>query len=53
MSNPQPGDLVFFGAPAFHVGIYAGNGTMWDSPRTGKSTGQHSIWSSNVSYGRP
>ncbi len=53
VSNPQPGDLVFFGAPAFHVGIYAGNGTMWDSPRTGKSTGQHSIWSSNVSYGRP
>ncbi len=53
VSNPQPGDLVFFGAPAFHVGIYAGHGTMWDSPRTGKSTGQHSIWSSNVTYGRP
>jgi cell wall-associated NlpC family hydrolase len=53
VSNPQPGDLVFFGAPAFHVGIYAGNGTMWDSPRTGKTTGKHSIWSSNVSYGRP
>ena len=27
---------MFFGAPAFHVGIYAGNGMMWDSPRTGK-----------------
>ena len=53
VSNPQPGDLVFFGAPAFHVGIYAGNGMMWDSPRTGKATGQRSIWSSNVSYGRP
>ena len=53
VSNPQPGDLVFFGAPAFHVGIYAGGGTMWDSPRTGKSTDKHSIWSSNVTYGRP
>jgi cell wall-associated NlpC family hydrolase len=53
VSNPQPGDLVFFGAPAFHVGIYAGNGMMWDSPRTGKATAKRSIWSSNVSYGRP
>ena len=32
VSNPQPGDLVFFGCPAYHVGIYAGNGMMWDSP---------------------
>ena len=32
VSNPQPGDLVFFGYPAGHVGIYAGNGMMWDSP---------------------
>jgi peptidoglycan DL-endopeptidase CwlO len=53
VSNPQPGDLVFFGAPAYHVGIYAGGGTMWDSPRTGKTTARHSIWSSNVTYGRP
>jgi cell wall-associated NlpC family hydrolase len=53
VSNPQPGDLVFFGAPAFHLGIYAGNGMMWDSPRTGKATAKRSIWSSNVTYGRP
>ena len=38
VSDPQPGDLVFFGAPAFHVGIYAGGGMMYDSPRTGKAT---------------
>ena len=37
VSNPQPGDLVFFGSPAYHVGIYAGNGMMWDSPRSGKA----------------
>lgn len=53
VSNPQPGDLVFFGAPAYHVGIYAGNGMMYDSPTTGKTSGLHKIWSTNVTYGRP
>jgi peptidoglycan DL-endopeptidase CwlO len=24
----QPGDLVFFGSPVYHVGIYVGNGKM-------------------------
>ena len=31
----QPGDLVFFGTPAHHVGIYIGNGNMISSPHTG------------------
>jgi cell wall-associated NlpC family hydrolase len=31
----EPGDLVFFGDPAYHVGIYVGNGTMIDAPYTG------------------
>jgi cell wall-associated NlpC family hydrolase len=53
VANPQPGDLVFFGAPATHVGIYAGNGQMWDSPRTGKAVDLRDIWSSDVTYGRP
>jgi cell wall-associated NlpC family hydrolase len=53
VSNPQPGDLVFFGSPASHVGIYAGNGKMWDSPRTGKAVDLRDIWSSDVTYGRP
>jgi cell wall-associated NlpC family hydrolase len=30
-----PGDLVFFGAPIHHVGIYVGNGQMIDAPQTG------------------
>ena len=52
VSNPQPGDLVFFGAPAYHKGIYAGNGMMWDSPRTGEDVALRAIWSSAVTYGR-
>jgi peptidoglycan hydrolase CwlO-like protein len=31
----QPGDLVFFGNPAHHVGIYVGNGNMINAPHTG------------------
>jgi len=53
VSTPQPGDLVFFGSPAYHVGIYAGDGMMWDSPRSGSVVSKRSIWSSNVTYGRP
>ena len=52
VSIPKPGDLVFFGAPASHMGIYAGNGMMWDSPRTGKAVSLRSIYSSTVTYGR-
>lgn len=31
----QPGDLVFFGSPIHHVGIYIGGGMMIHSPHTG------------------
>ncbi|HET6694231.1 MAG TPA: C40 family peptidase [Pedococcus sp.] len=53
VSDPQPGDLVFFGSPAYHMGIYAGNGMMWDSPRSGKAVALRDIWSADVTYGRP
>jgi peptidoglycan DL-endopeptidase CwlO len=53
VSNPAPGDLVFFGSPAYHVGIYAGNGMMWDSPHSGVAVGLHAIWSSSATFGRP
>jgi len=52
VSTPKVGDLVFFGNPAWHNGIYAGNGMMYDSPRTGLKTGLRAIWSSDVTYGR-
>jgi peptidoglycan DL-endopeptidase CwlO len=52
VSTPVVGDLVFFGAPAYHVGIYAGNGMMWDSPHTGMSVALRSIFA-GATYGQP
>ena len=37
VAQAQPGDLVFYGSPAEHVGIYVGNGRMIDAPHTGTS----------------
>lgn len=34
-TDAEPGDLVFFGAPAYHVGIYIGGGQMIAAPHTG------------------
>ena len=34
-SNLAPGDLVFFGRPISHVGIYIGGGKMVHAPRSG------------------
>lgn len=34
-ANLQPGDLVFFGSPISHVGMYVGNGEMIHAPTTG------------------
>lgn len=31
----QPGDVVFFGSPIYHTGIYAGAGYFIHAPRTG------------------
>lgn len=49
----RPGDLVFFGRGyKYHVGIYAGSGRIWHSPRPGKTVTLAKIWSKGVSYGR-
>ncbi|BCB88361.1 C40 family peptidase [Phytohabitans suffuscus] len=44
-----PGDLIVIrsGSYGTHVGIYAGGGYMYDSPRPGVRVGKHKIWSSN------
>jgi cell wall-associated NlpC family hydrolase len=52
VSNPKPGDLVFYGSPAWHVGIYTGNGKMIDSPRKGKSTSERPMFAGVSGYGR-
>lgn len=53
VSNPIPGDLIFFGYPSYHVGIYAGGGKLYDAQRPGTVSGLHVIWTQNqVSYGR-
>lgn len=35
LNSLQPGDLVFFGSPIHHVGIYVGGGQMIHAPETG------------------
>ncbi len=52
VSNPRPGDLVFFGSPAYHVGIYVSPGVMIDAQRPGTTIGYHSIWTTPSGYGR-
>ena len=53
-SEARPGDLVFFvsGGSAYHNGIYAGNGMMYDSPRSGKTVQKRAIWEATVVFGR-
>jgi cell wall-associated NlpC family hydrolase len=54
VSDPAPGDLVFFGGHGSvdHVGIYAGNGQIWHAPHSGDVVRLSTIWTSNVFYGR-
>ncbi|MGW8885321.1 C40 family peptidase [Streptomyces sp. NPDC055749] len=53
-SQRQRGDLVFFhaGRSVYHVGIYAGHGRIWHSPKSGSVVRLERIWSKSVWYGR-
>jgi cell wall-associated NlpC family hydrolase len=44
----QPGDLVFYGDPAYHVGIYIGADTMIEAAQTGIPVRKASIWRSDL-----
>jgi cell wall-associated NlpC family hydrolase len=44
----QPGDLVFFGKPIHHVGIYVGAGTMIEAPHTGAFVRYASIFRADL-----
>ncbi|HWC23050.1 MAG TPA: NlpC/P60 family protein [Flexivirga sp.] len=54
VSDPQPGDLIFFGdgSSAYHVAIYIGNGKMIDANHPGGSVGIRAIYSGVSGYGR-
>jgi peptidoglycan DL-endopeptidase CwlO len=53
-SDWQPGDLLFFGSPIHHVGMYIGNGQMVEAPYTGRSVQVVSASRSDyVGAGRP
>jgi cell wall-associated NlpC family hydrolase len=36
-SDLRPGDLVFFGSPIHHVGMYVGGGDFIEAPYTGSN----------------
>ncbi|WP_323097347.1 C40 family peptidase [Intrasporangium sp. YIM S08009] len=53
-SSVRPGDLIFFMSHgrAYHVGIYAGHGKIWHSPRPGQRVKLQKIWTSQWRAGR-
>lgn len=51
-SAPRPGDLLFYGSPAYHVAIYLGNGMMLDAPHPGAVVGVRAIYGNPSSYAR-
>ena len=51
-SHRERGDLVLFGSPVYHVGIYAGHNRIWHAPRTGSVVHRERLWTSAVRYGR-
>lgn len=51
VSSPRVGDLVLFDGLA-HVGMYAGDGQLIDSPRSGGSVSVRAIWTDRVTFRR-
>lgn len=51
VTNPLPGDLVFYGQPAEHVGLYLGDGKMIDAADYGQPVQVRPVWGSPT-YGR-
>jgi cell wall-associated NlpC family hydrolase len=53
-SDWEPGDLLFFGSPIHHVGMYIGNGKMVEAPYSGQQVRVNSAYRSDyVGAGRP
>ena len=53
-SDLQLGDLVFMrsGGRISHVGIYAGDNTMWVARRSGTTITRQTLWTSDFLVGR-
>lgn len=54
VARPRLGDLVFFtsGSRVYHVGLYAGNHTVFHASRSGVPVRRERIWTRSVFYGR-
>jgi hypothetical protein len=44
LADAKPGDLVFFGDPVHHVGIYVGDGKMLNAPHRGEVVRIEKVW---------
>jgi len=44
LANAQPGDILAFGSPVHHVGIYIGDNQMIHAPRPGKDVEVSSVY---------
>lgn len=54
VSSPIPGDLVFYGYPAYHVGLYIGGGKMIAAPKPGQRVQVQAVYGPALNnYGRP
>lgn len=48
LAQIQPGDLVFYGSPIHHVGLYIGDGRMIEASQTGTPVRYASIYRSDM-----
>jgi hypothetical protein len=51
VTNPQPGDLVFWGDPAYHVALYVGDGKIIAAPEPGDVVKIQNVYGTPT-YGR-
>ena len=52
LADAQPGDLLFFGKPAYHVAIYLGNNQLIESPEPGKTVHITDVYQKPTSISR-
>lgn len=52
VAKPSPGDLVFWGDPAYHVALYIGGGKVIEAPKPGGRVQISNLWGTPAGYGR-